>query len=238
MRAAKPWPHHLWARCPVGWCLSQSPALCHRQKNHGEKQLSQAPSSFPKLPAAFPSSQQSSPTQQIPGEQLQHWRLPQGPSSPLRESPRETIFQNRFKASEQQHTRPESPPHFPFCGPTAKGSQPLQRAGEMRTSTCEPQPEQNELLFLIWPIISQYLVLPGVLYQRHIPGSAATRGCTVPCCRNQGRRDPGSSSSPQISSPPRPPGPGEGRAPSLHTHPKEKHRVIVVIVPQTPRPKV
>lgn len=44
MRAAKPYPHHLWARCPAGWCLPQLPALSHRQKNHGEKQLSKLPS--------------------------------------------------------------------------------------------------------------------------------------------------------------------------------------------------
>lgn len=111
MRAAKPCPaHHLRARCPVEWCLSQSLLYPTGRKAMGK-------SSFPKPP---------SPTQ-LPQPWLSHHRslvsnfraafrrLPQEVSScPLGESLREKVSQ---ETSQQQHTRPESLPHFPFCGP-------------------------------------------------------------------------------------------------------------------------
>lgn len=128
----------LWAGCPVGWCLSQSPALSHKQKNHGKKQLSQT------------SQQRNFSVQETSSRSI---------FPPQRVTRGQSFSNQRFKASQQQqqHTRAESPPHFPSCSPgfhtkTAEDSQPLQRAGEMRTSTCEPQPELNEPLFLSGPL--------------------------------------------------------------------------------------
>lgn len=77
---------------------------------------------------------------------------------PPREPAREKVFQNRDSRLRRPSIQDLSPPHFPSRNPrfhttkTAKASQPLQRAGEMTTSICEPWTEQNESLFLYGPL--------------------------------------------------------------------------------------
>lgn len=77
---------------------------------------------------------------------------------PPKETARKKVFQNRDSRFCSPSKQDPSSPRFLSYNPkfhtakTAKASQPLRRAREMITSICEPQPEQNESLFLYGPL--------------------------------------------------------------------------------------